>query len=85
MKGAKKYGIPFAAYHFSYFLTEEQARKESMDDNDSDDQIIDELFDQITLENNEEKKTEEKINKDEAKPTEEKNNKDEGKSNEEKN
>ena len=25
-KGAKKYGIPFAAYHFSYFLTDEQAR-----------------------------------------------------------
>ena len=33
---------------------EEQARKESMDDNDSDDQIIDELFDQITLDNKEE-------------------------------
>lgn len=28
-KGAKKYGIPFAAYHFSYFLTEEQARKDA--------------------------------------------------------
>ena len=34
--------------------SEEQARKESMDDNDSDDQIIDELFDQITLDNKEE-------------------------------
>ena len=33
---------------------EEQARKESMDDNDSDDQIIDELFDQIILDNKEE-------------------------------
>lgn len=28
-KGTKKYGIPFAAYHFSYFLTEDQARKDA--------------------------------------------------------